>query len=75
MDEELQHFLSLLAKQDGRYYKVIKVDNPITLNDDTFILYNSKGVDIYRTYGNIAKNCEQVCIQLGIPLKKASFNN
>ena len=60
MSEELKHFLSLLNK-GNRSYK---------FDGNTFVLYNEKGVDIYRGYDAIARNCEQVCIQLGVPTKQ-----
>lgn len=67
MDEELKHFLSLLTKGE-RTYKFEDDTNGIDHNT-TFVLYNEKGVDIYRTYGSKARNCEQVCLQLGVPHK------
>ena len=68
MDEELKHFLSLLTSEDGRTYKFEDDTNGI-LHNITFVLYNSKGVDIFRTYDSKARNCMEICIQLGVPHK------
>ena len=67
MDEELQHFLSLLTKGE-RTYRIERG----TRGDDpnaTFVLYNESNVDIYRCYDQKALMLEQVCLQLGVPHK------